>query len=119
MIGDLTRPEDPSRRLLALSVALVLCNFLAGLSFIPYPGIQNDEALFSSGIYDPGRTISQVSVFGHHIPMMLISYLGALKSWIYAPILEVWDPSVWSVRLPVLMLGALTVWLFWRLLYSV
>ncbi len=119
MIGDLTRPEHPSRRLFALSVALVLCNFLAGLSFIPYPGIQNDEALFSSGIYDTGRTISQLSVCRHHIPMMLISYLGALKSWVYAPILAVWEPSVWSVRLPVLVIGAATVWLFWRLLYRV
>ncbi len=119
MIGDLTRPEHPSRRLFALSVALVLCNFLAGLSFVPYPGIQNDEALFSSGIYDPGHTISQLSVFRHRIPMMLISYLGALKSWIYAPILAVWEPSVWSVRLPVLVIGTATVWLFWRLLYSI
>ncbi|HSB14485.1 MAG TPA: glycosyltransferase family 39 protein, partial [Bryobacteraceae bacterium] len=115
----MTRPEDPSRRLLALSVALVLCNFLAGLSFIPYPGIQNDEAVFAWGVYDPGYAISQLSVFKYRIPMMLISYLGALKSWAYAPILAVWEASVWSVRLPVLAIGALTIWLLCWLVYRI
>jgi hypothetical protein len=51
--------------------------------------------------------------------MMLISYLGALKSWVYAPILALWEPSVWSVRLPVLAIGAVTIWLFYRLVYRI
>ena len=47
---------------------------------------------------------------------MLLSYLGALKAWLYSPILAVWQPSAWSIRLPVLLLGAATIWLFYRLL---
>jgi len=57
-----------------------------------------------------------LSVFKHKIPMLLISYLGALKAWVYAPILAIWEPSVWSVRVPVLLAGAVTLFLFWMLL---
>jgi dolichyl-phosphate-mannose-protein mannosyltransferase len=105
--------------MLAVGVALVSCSFVVGLAFIPYPGIQNDEAVFSWGVYDPGHAISQLSVFKHRIPMMLISYLGALKSWVYTPILAIWEPSGWSVRLPVLAMGAVTIWLFCRLVYRI
>ena len=43
---------------------------------------------------------------------MLLSYLGALKSWIYFPILDLIRPSYRTIRLPVLLIGALTIWLF-------
>jgi hypothetical protein len=43
---------------------------------------------------------------------MLLSYLGALKSWIYFPILTRISPSYLTVRLPVLLIGTLTIWLF-------
>lgn len=113
MIGGLDPLARRRNLAAALCATLLLCNLAIGFSFLPYPGIQNDEALFSSGIYDAGRALSNLTVFKHRIPMMLISYLGALKSWIYAPILAIWQPSVWSVRLPVLVIGAVTLWLFW------
>src|SRR5258707_13199324 len=47
---------------------------------------------------------------------MLMSYLGALKSWVYAPIFRFWRPSIASVRVPVILAGAATIWLFWSLL---
>jgi hypothetical protein len=43
---------------------------------------------------------------------MLLSYLGALKSWIYFPILYRIRPSYLTIRLPVLLIGAVTIWLF-------
>ncbi len=43
---------------------------------------------------------------------MLLSYLGALKSWIYYFILYRIRPSYLTIRLPVLLMGTLTVWLF-------
>ena len=89
---------------------------LQGLALVPYPGIQTDEAFFGGGVYDPGRCISVLSVFKHKIPMLLLTYLGALKAWVYAPILAIWKPSVWSVRVPVLLAGAATLFLFWMLL---
>ena len=46
---------------------------------------------------------------------MLMSYLGTLKAWIYHPIFHFWPPSSWSVRIPVLLIGTLSVWIFFRL----
>jgi hypothetical protein len=88
----------------------------AGFFFIPQAGIQNDEALFASGIYQQIGIAQSLKVVGHRIPVMLISYLGALKSWVYAPIFRFWKPSAPSVRVPVILAGGLTIWLFWSLL---
>ena len=44
---------------------------------------------------------------------MLIGYLGCLKTWLYAAIFQVFEPSRWSVRIPMVLIGALTIWLTW------
>jgi len=85
---------------------------LSGTAWIRHPGIQNDEALFASVIYHP--VWGEYSILG--VPVMLISYLGAVKGWLYAPLFWIWPPSPASIRLPMLLAGALTVWLFYRLL---
>src|SRR5260221_3035510 len=82
---------------------------LIALTFIPHAGIQNDEALFASGIYQQMGIAQGVRIFGHRIPVMLISYLGALKSWFYAPIFQCWNPSAFSVRLPVILPHSVTI----------
>lgn len=89
---------------------------LHGITLIPYLGIQNDEALIAGALYDPGRSISVLSIFHHKIPMMQMSYLGALKAWIYAPIFSIWKPSQYSLRIPALVLGAVTIWLCYLLI---
>ena len=88
---------------------------LAGLRLVPYPGLQNDEVLFAGALYAPRETPGWIGVFQKPLPVMLLGYLGALKAWLYAPILALWTPSAWSVRIPVLLLGSLTLWLFFRL----
>jgi len=94
--------------------------FLTGCSILPYPGLQNDEVLFAPSYFGvPGSSILQVEVFHHQVPLMLLSYLGALKTWIYAIPLAIFSPSSWTVRLPVLFLGSVTVWLFFILLDSI
>jgi hypothetical protein len=89
---------------------------LMGFAFIPQAGIHNDEALFSSGIYQQLGIAHGIKIFGHRIPVMLMSYLGCLKSWIYAPIFRFWKPSTFSLRVPVILAAATTIWLFWSLL---
>jgi hypothetical protein len=84
---------------------------------LPYPGIQNDEVLFASAYFGTaGSSLYSLEIFHHHLPLMALTYLGALKTWLYAPILWLAPPSYLTVRLPVLLLGALTVLLFVRLL---
>ncbi len=79
-------------------------------------GVQNDEALFSAPLYEEGAYAARIRMFGRSLPVMVLSYLGALKTWLYAPIFALFPPSVCSLRVPVLLLGAATVWLFWLLL---
>ena len=107
--------STPSRAADALALFLCLLFFLGGLVFIPYAGLQNDELLFAGAIYAPLGSQYSVSVLGHQIPTMLMSYLGTLKAWIYNPIFYFWPPSPWSVRIPVLLIGTLSVWVFFRL----
>src|ERR1017187_2946798 len=45
-----------------------------------------------------------------------MSYLGTLKSWLYRPIFQWFGVGVPVVRLPMLLAGAASVWLFYRLL---
>ena len=103
----------------AVVLLFILLFLLAGLAVIPYAGIQNDEALFAAGIYPPLSIRDSMRVFHHPVSTMLMSYLGTLKSWVYGPIFALWTPSVYSLRVPGLVLGALTIWLFYLLLSRV
>jgi hypothetical protein len=57
--------------------AVLFCLWFAaaGLTLIPYPGIQNDEALFGGGLYSPIAIEGYVSIFTHHLPTMLMTYI--------------------------------------------
>ena len=46
---------------------------------------------------------------------MVMSYVGALKTWIYAPIFHFAGVNIWTVRLPMVLAGALTVFFFFKL----
>ena len=87
---------------------------VAGLLFIPFAGIQDDEALFSVPIYQDYFEF-RIRAFHHPIPLMLMTYLGTLKTAIYWPILKIFHGGAYSVRLPMLLLGAVTVFFFFRL----
>ena len=90
--------------------------FLEGLVFIPYVGLQNDEAIFSGTIYPPVGILYAVRIFRkRQIPLMILSYMGTLKAFLYKPVFSVFGPSVWSVRIPALLAGAATVWLLYLL----
>ncbi|MGO9096644.1 MAG: ArnT family glycosyltransferase [Bryobacteraceae bacterium] len=97
------------------ALALCLAFFLQGLVLIPYLGVQNDEALFGMAIYQPLTAEYSARIFGHAVPTMIMSYIGALKAWIYFPIFQIWPPAPYSLRIPVLLFGTLTVWLFFLL----
>jgi hypothetical protein len=101
------------------AIALVACLFFfaAGQAFIPSLGIENDEALFANALYD--RAPALYSIPGSGIPLMVITYLGALKAWIYAPIFRLFGAGVWQLREPSIIMGAVSIWLFFLLLRRV
>lgn len=93
-----------------LALACCLLFVVQGLAFLPRLGVQYDEALFARGIYPP--TLVEYKLEPPGLPLMLMSYIGALKMWLYYPILSGFHPSPYSLRLPVLLIGALSIWLF-------
>ena len=106
------------RRHLA-SVAALGCVALfvaQGCAFLDLVGVQHDEALFAGAILRPYEYTDSVQLFGRTLPLMLDSYLGCLKAWLYAAVFAVWPPDVYSLRVPALLAAALTVWLFYRLM---
>ena len=111
-------PENPYIRTAPVLAAMLACIFfvLAGCAFIPHLGIQNDEALFGSALYESSGLAYWRWAFGHRLPVMMMSYLGALKTWLYAPIFQIWHPAAASIRVPMLVAAAATVWLLFALL---
>jgi hypothetical protein len=108
---------------LARRIPIWLCVFLAclgfvltGSVFIPYLGIEADEALLGDPIFGPIIGDFRIRISHHIIPLMLMDYVGALKSWLYWPIFGTFKPSAESLRWPALMIGAVTIWLFYLLL---
>ncbi len=111
------RPGAGSSLLAAIFCALF---FLEGLVFIPYVGLQNDEAIISGTIYPPLAILHAMRIYGQiRFPTMITSYLGTLKAWIYKPIFGLFGPSLWSMRIPVLLAGVATVWLLFVLVRQI
>lgn len=110
------------RERLPAAGALLLCAFfvLAGLVFLPYPGAQYDELLFLNGIVRPEVAESWIRLpWLGRLPTMQMQYLGTLKALVYAPVFRAWGFSEWTLRLPVLLVGAASVWLFFLLMRRV
>jgi hypothetical protein len=88
----------------------------SGMAFIGSLGIEADEALPAGPLYQP-KSWYYAWHLGHaRIPLMHMSYLGTLKTWIWRPIFQYWGTGVWPLRFPALMAGAVGIWLFYRFL---
>jgi 4-amino-4-deoxy-L-arabinose transferase-like glycosyltransferase len=93
-----------------LPLLLILLTLLYILTaFLPLPGIQEDEALFLTPFLRGHYPLYSWRVGSHLVPLMLMDYIGALKTWIYLPVFKLWRPGPWSMRLPVCFFSLLTV----------
>ena len=99
-----------------LLIAVALAFVAAGMLFVPRLGIEADEAIVTNGIYDHGDAWYSWKFAGSELPIMLISYLGALKAWFYNGLFLFIAPRPIPLRLPMLLLAAGTLWLFFELL---
>lgn len=100
------------RALIALCVAFVA----AGMLFVPRLGIEADEAIIADGLYAHGAAWYSWKIAGTDVPVMLISYLGALKTWLYKGVFLLAAPRPIILRLPMLLFAAGALWLFFELL---
>ena len=100
------------RGLIAVAVAFVA----AGMLFVPRLGIEADEAMVANGIYDHGQAWYSWKFANAEVPVMLISYLGAVKTWFYKVVFLFAAPRPIVLRLPMLLFAAASLWLFFELL---
>lgn len=96
--------------------ALMVLFVAAGWPLMKGLGIEADEAMIGDGIYERAGVVYSWRLFGHEVPVMLISYLGALKTWIYNALFAMWPPGPLSLRLPMMLVGAATLALFFMLM---
>src|SRR6476469_8457624 len=104
-----------SRSILVL-VFCILYFILAGFILIPYAGFQHDEVVFAQPVYERGQAFYSRPLGHRWIPMMINSYAGAFKTWVYWPILKLWYPSAYSLRVPAMLIAALAMVLFWPIM---
>ena len=76
-----------------------------GALVIPYAGIQADEALFSVPLFPHVNKGLQLPWWPQHVPLMVISYIGSLKTLLYWPIFRILGTGPWTLRFPVVRLN--------------
>jgi len=107
--------QTETRERICAAAAAVFFLF-SGMAFIGSLGIEADEALPGAPLYQP-KSWHYAWRLGHaRIPLMHMSYLGTLKTWIWRPIFHWWGTGVWPLRFPALLAGAASVWIFYRFL---
>lgn len=92
---------------------------LLGCAFVCRPGIEQDEAIFATPFFRDWCFYALPLGAHHRLPLMHMSYIGALKTWLYAPIFWLWSPSAAAIRVPAVFLGSAAIILFWLLLACV
>jgi len=107
--------QTETRERICAAAAAVFFLF-SGMAFIGSLGIEADEALPGAPLYQP-KSWHYAWRLGHaRIPLMHMSYLGTLKTWIWRPIFHWWGTGVWPLRFPALLAGAASIWIFYRFL---
>jgi Dolichyl-phosphate-mannose-protein mannosyltransferase len=92
---------------------------LLGLPFLRQTGLHYDASAELGSFYSCCAPAFKVAMFGREIPLMVIPYLGAFKAWLYQPILRYLELTPLILRLPMLVVGAFSVLMFFQLLKRV
>jgi hypothetical protein len=90
------------------------CIFVLLASYrIHLPGLYYDEVNFVNAAQG-GSDNSFIYMRVGSLPLLIMPYLGALKAWIYAPIFHLCGVSVLTIRLPAILLAAVTLLIFYH-----
>jgi hypothetical protein len=91
----------------ALSIFAV-CFVVFSFAWITVPGLYYDECIFiNAALGETSGPFIHKVMFG--IPTMIMAYIGALKSYFYAPVFYLFGVSPATVRTPVIVLTACTL----------
>jgi len=91
----------------ALLVGLLTLYIIAAAAYIRHPGLHYDEMLFVNaalGAIDNTFIVERIG----SVPIYLCVYMGALKAYLYYPIFVLFGVSAESVRLPMILLTAVS-----------
>jgi 4-amino-4-deoxy-L-arabinose transferase-like glycosyltransferase len=109
--------SETRQRVCAAAAAIFF--ILSGMAFLASLGIEADEALPAGPLYQP-KYWYYAFHFGHaRVPLMHMSYLGTLKTWLWRPIFQWCGTGVWALRFPALLAGAASIWIFYLFLRAV
>jgi hypothetical protein len=97
------------------SVSAACLFVLLGAALIPCAGVEDDEVIFATPLYLFNAREFAIGLFHRRIALMVMSYIGTLKTLLYIPILALFGPNVWSLRLPMVLIGGLTILIFFGL----
>jgi 4-amino-4-deoxy-L-arabinose transferase-like glycosyltransferase len=109
------RPSELSVRRLpdGLAVAAVCVFVFLAAYRIKLPGLYYDELAFvNAALGAPDNTFIHLRL--GPLPLLIFPYMGALKAWIYAPVFHFFGVSALTIRLPAILLAALTLLIFYR-----
>lgn len=109
------RSIDNRTVLTILIVILSLICFIAIASHdIKSPGLYYDEVDFVNAALGGTANSNFITqrIFG--VPVMIMPYIGALKSAIYYPVFLFFGVSVLTIRLPAIILGALALFIWYK-----
>ena len=111
-VSAVEKTRAPVRSVVAFRYSIfvtVLAFVLMGLLFLPRLGFEYDEVMFAPLIFHPERSLFAARISHHLVPLMQMSYIGALKIWLYSPLLRLFRPGAYAVRLPMLLLAGMTI----------
>jgi 4-amino-4-deoxy-L-arabinose transferase-like glycosyltransferase len=97
-------------------LAACLYFLLTGISFLPNIGVENDETLFGMALLKPWGGAFTIRLGHSRVPLMIMSYIGTLKAWLYRPVFAFFGTGIVALRLPMLLAGVASLWLFFLLL---
>ena len=108
--GELSRRLPDGLALGAICVFVFL-----GAYRIELPGLYYDELNFVNAALGAAD-----STFIHmrlgRLPLLVFPYMGALKAWVYYPVFGLFGVSAMTIRLPTVLLGAVTLLILYQLM---
>ncbi len=82
---------------------------------IDRPGLYMDEVDFVNAAQGaPDNTMIHMRLGS--VPLFIMPYLGALKAWLYAPVFRICGVSPLTIRLPAIILAAVTLLILFQLM---
>ena len=81
--------------------------FISSL-YLDFPAFYYDEVLFyNAAVGAPTDLFIYKKLF--NVPILLMPYIGALKAWLYIPIFYLFETTYYSVRLPSIIIVAVSL----------